>query len=91
MAFISTIPEDTAPTDVKQMYDKNLAAQGYIPNYTKVFSHRPQVIAAWTNLLTSIRGNMDLRRYELVTLLFPMPRFLTLPPQQRLAAFLAKP
>ena len=40
MAFISTIPEDMAPTDVKQMYDKSLAAQGYIPNYTKLFSHR---------------------------------------------------
>ena len=68
MAFISTIPEDGAPTDVKQMYDKNLETQGYIPNYSRVFSHRPQVMETWGNLLGSIRSNMDTRRYELITL-----------------------
>lgn len=68
MAFISVIPEDQAPTDVKQMYDKNLETYGYIPNYAKVFSHRPQVMQAWANLIGSIRSNMDTRRYELVTL-----------------------
>ncbi|MBE2224606.1 MAG: peroxidase-related enzyme [Anaerolineae bacterium] len=68
MAFIHTIPEDEASTEVQEMYDKNLQAQGYIPNYAKVFSHRPQVMAAWSNLLGSIRSNMDTRRYELVTL-----------------------
>lgn len=68
MAFISTIPEDQAPADVKQMYDGEINAKGYIPNYTRVFSHRPQVMAAWSNLLSSIRADMDLRRYELVTL-----------------------
>lgn len=68
MSFISTIPEDEAPADVKEMYGKDLEAKGYIPNYTKLFSHRPQVMEAWGNLLGSIRGNMDLRRYELVTL-----------------------
>jgi len=68
MAFISTILENQAAVDVKQMYDKNLETLGYIPNYSKVFSHRPKVMEAWTNLVGSIRSNMDTRRYELVTL-----------------------
>ena len=68
MAFINTIPVDQASDEVKQMYNDNLEALGYIPNYAKVFSHRPQVMEMWGNLLGSIRSNMDPRRYELVTL-----------------------
>jgi uncharacterized peroxidase-related enzyme len=68
MAFISTIPEDQAPDDVKRMYDQNLEKQGYIPNYSRVFSYRPQVMEAWGNLLRAIKSNLDTRRFELVTL-----------------------
>ena len=68
MAFISTVPVDQATGDVRQMYEGDQASQGYVPNYTKVFSQHPQVMAGWTGLMRSIRGNMDQRRYELVTL-----------------------
>jgi len=68
MTFISTIPEDKASPEVKQMYDEDLEDLGYIPNYSRAFSHRPQVMEAWGNLLVSIRNNMDIHRYELVTL-----------------------
>jgi len=68
MAFISTIPEEQAPDEVKRMYDQNLEKQRYIPNYSRVFSHRPQVMEAWAGLLRSIKSNMDTRRFELVTL-----------------------
>lgn len=68
MAFIATIAEDHAPDDVKRMYDQNLEKQGYIPNYSRVFSHRPQVMEAWGNLLRAIKGNMEMRRFELATL-----------------------
>lgn len=68
MAFITTIPEDDAPDDVKHLYDQNLEKQGYIPNYSRVFSHRPQVMEAWGNLLRAIKSNMDMRRFELATL-----------------------
>jgi alkylhydroperoxidase family enzyme len=36
-------------------------------NYERAFEHRPQVYAAWQQLLASIKANMDLRRYELAT------------------------
>lgn len=68
MAFISTIPENAASDEVKRMYDQNLEKQGYIPNYSRVFSHRPKVMDAWAGLLRAIKSNMDTRRFELVTL-----------------------
>jgi uncharacterized peroxidase-related enzyme len=68
MAFIQTVPEDQAVADVQMMYEENIASMGYLPNYVRAFSHRPQVLKAWGNLLGSIRQHMDTRRYELVTL-----------------------
>jgi uncharacterized peroxidase-related enzyme len=68
MAFVHTVPVDRASGDVHAMYARIEAAVGYVPNYAKLFSHRPQVMATWAAFLASIRGNMDLRRYELVTL-----------------------
>lgn len=68
MAFIQTVHEDQASSEVQIMYAKNLQAMGYIPNYARLFSHRPQVMAAWGSLLGSIRSNLDSRRYELITL-----------------------
>ncbi len=41
---------------------------GYVPNYSRVFAHRPEVYAAWTSLAGAIKGAMGARRYELATL-----------------------
>ena len=37
-------------------------------NYERAFEPRPDVYAAWGQLIGAIKANMDLRRYELVTL-----------------------
>ena len=37
-------------------------------NYERAFEERPDVLAAWVQLNTAIKANMDLRRYELATL-----------------------
>ena len=37
-------------------------------NYERAFESRPDVLAAWVQLNTAIKANMDLRRYELATL-----------------------
>ncbi|ADH62928.1 uncharacterized peroxidase-related enzyme [Allomeiothermus silvanus DSM 9946] len=68
MAFIGTFPVNQATGEVRAMYERAQANLGYVPNYAKVFSLRPEVMGAWSGLLASIRGHMDLRRYELVTL-----------------------
>ena len=68
MAFITTVPVEEAAGDVRTMYEQTQSSPGYVPNYAKLFSHRPQVMAAWEALISSIRANLDLRRYELITL-----------------------
>lgn len=67
MAFIETIPADDAQDEVRAMYERQQASWGYVPNYAKVFSHRPEVLARWGRLLAEIRRPMDPRRFELVT------------------------
>ena len=68
MTFINTIPVDQAAGDVRAMYEQSQRDLGYVSNFSKVFSHRPHVMAAWRTLLASIRSSLDPRRYELVTL-----------------------
>lgn len=67
MTFIQTVPAEQATDKLQELYNDDLKSMGYIANYTKAMSLRPQVIAAWRNLIGSIRSNMRLRRYELVT------------------------
>ena len=68
MSFIETIPVADATGDVRRMYEQNQAWLGFVPNYAKLFSLRPQVMDGWAQLQKSIRSTMDARRYELVTL-----------------------
>jgi uncharacterized peroxidase-related enzyme len=67
MTFVETVPEGDAAGDVAQMYETDRAAYGQVPNFTKAFSHRPGVYAAWRALNGEIKAGMDLRRYELAT------------------------
>jgi uncharacterized peroxidase-related enzyme len=68
MPFIEVVSEDQATGAVAAMYETDRQAFGYLPNLTKGFSLRPDVYAAWRQLNGAIKGNMDLRRYELATL-----------------------
>lgn len=68
MSYIETVPPEQAESSLKTLYDEAEGSVGYIPNYLKIFSHRPEVYKAWQQLNTGIRVNMSLRRYELVTL-----------------------
>jgi uncharacterized peroxidase-related enzyme len=68
MAFIHTVPFDEATGALAELYTAALRDSGAIDNGLRAFSLRPAAYAAWENLLVSIRSNMDLRRYELVTI-----------------------
>ena len=68
MAFIKTTRAHEATGDVHDMYRRQQDHWGYVPNYAKVFSHRPEVMARWGRLLAEIRRPADERRFELVTL-----------------------
>ena len=67
MAFIKTVAPAMAKNDVLEMYERQQAAWGFVPNYAKVFSGRPEVLARWGRLLAEIRRPMSKRRFELVT------------------------
>jgi uncharacterized peroxidase-related enzyme len=67
MTFIETVPTDQAEGAVAELYETDRAAFGHVPNFTQVFSHRPDVYAAWRQLNGAIKAGMDLRRYELAT------------------------
>lgn len=68
MSFLETIAESAAREKVAEQYEEEKSSKGYVPNYVQTFSLRPEVFDAWGSLITTIRRNMDLRRYELVTL-----------------------
>ena len=67
MSFIDTIGPAAAEGETAAMYRRQQAAWGYVPNYAKVFSHRPEVMARWGALLAEIKRPMDRRRFELAT------------------------
>jgi uncharacterized peroxidase-related enzyme len=68
MTFIETVAENRAGGATAQMYAADEDAFGHLPNFTRAFSHRPTVYAAWRQLNGAIKSGMDLRRYELATI-----------------------
>ena len=68
MSYIKTISAEQATGAVHEMYERQEDHWGYVPNYAKSFSHRPEVMARWGRLLAEIRRPLDDYRYELATL-----------------------
>jgi len=67
MAFIRTVDPSESEGDVRTMFERQQESWGFIPNYAKVFSHRPEVLARWGRLLAEIRRPMEDHRFELAT------------------------
>ena len=67
MPFTRTVPPEDATGTLKEIYDEQIKKLGYIPNYHKTFSLRPEASLAWRNLQSTIRSKMRLRRFEMVT------------------------
>ncbi len=68
MSYLETIDPELAEGDVAAMYQRQQAHFGYLPNYARAFSHRPEVMASWAALQATIRRQVSPRRFELVTL-----------------------
>jgi uncharacterized peroxidase-related enzyme len=66
--FIQTTPEAEAEGKLREIYEGDQKSLGDVPNHARVFSLRPEVLEAWRAFQGSIRKNLRLRRYELVTL-----------------------
>src|SRR5213592_1055937 len=67
MPYIETVADDSASGAAAELYEADRAVFGDLPNFTRAFSHRPDVYAAWRQLNGAIKASMDLRRYELAT------------------------
>lgn len=67
MSFIECIPDSQINDEIKAMYARQESFWGYIPNYARVFSHRPEIMGLWAQLQLGIKRHMDKRRFELVT------------------------
>ncbi len=68
MAFIDTTPASEATGEVRELYERQQGALGFLPNYAKVFCHRPDVMQAWASLQVAIRQNIDTKSYGLITI-----------------------
>lgn len=70
MAFIDTPSEESASPAAAELFAAERQRLGVdeLPNYVRLFAHRPAVYRAWRALLAAITENMDERRYELATL-----------------------
>lgn len=67
MSFIETISPAQASGQVREMYASEQADWGFVPDYVRLFCHRPAVMELWGKLLTEIRRPVDARRMELTT------------------------
>jgi uncharacterized peroxidase-related enzyme len=60
MAFVDGVPADELEDEARKQF-------GYVPNFVRLFSLRPDVYRAWQQLNGAIKQR-DVRRYELATL-----------------------
>ena len=67
MSFIETIAPAAASGDVHGMYERQQGRWGYVPNYARTFSARPDLMPLWADLLAGIRRHIEPRRFELAT------------------------
>jgi uncharacterized peroxidase-related enzyme len=67
MTFITTVDPAGARDDVAAMYRRQQDTWGFVPNFAKAFSHRPELMARWAALLAEVKRPLDKRRLELVT------------------------
>ena len=66
--FIQTVAESEAEGKLRELYEGDRRSLGYVPHYAMVFSLRPEVLESWRAFQGSIRRNLRLRLYELVTM-----------------------
>jgi uncharacterized peroxidase-related enzyme len=67
MTFIEPITDEAATEAEAELFAAERVRLGYVPNYTRLFARRPEVLAAWRQLVAAVSSSMDARRYELAT------------------------
>lgn len=68
MSILATTPESQAFGLKAKIYDDDLNTLGYVARHTKDLAVNPEAYLAFEALISAITHDMDVRRYELVTL-----------------------
>ncbi|QCO99547.1 carboxymuconolactone decarboxylase family protein [Arthrobacter sp. 24S4-2] len=68
MSILATTPESQAFGLKAKIYDDDLQSHGYVAKHTKDLAVNPEAYLAFEALISAITQNMDVRRYELITL-----------------------
>ncbi len=68
MTFIATTAASAADPELLDFYRRQQGSLDYLPNYARVFCHRPAVMAAWAALQRELRRHLDTRAYALISL-----------------------
>jgi uncharacterized peroxidase-related enzyme len=68
MWYIQPVADEDVEAALREVYSQDIEIDGYVKNTSRVWSHRPEMISLWLPLMKSIRSNLRLRTYELVTI-----------------------
>jgi len=68
MPFIEPVSDENASPAAAADFAADRERLGYVPTSSRLLAHHPAAVQAWQQLNGSIKAEMDLRRYELVTL-----------------------
>jgi uncharacterized peroxidase-related enzyme len=68
MWYIQPVADEKVEESLREFYKQDLEKEGYITNVSRTWSHRPEMIGLWMQLIKSIRTHLRLRTYELVTI-----------------------
>lgn len=68
MSYLHEIEYAQSTGQLRELYDRFIKENGYVPHHKSVFSLRPDVLASWLETTRLIRSHMRLRPFELVTL-----------------------
>ncbi|MCV2866469.1 carboxymuconolactone decarboxylase family protein [Albidovulum sediminicola] len=63
MSFVHTTPPEAATGAVADLYER-LSAAGPLPNWARLFSLNPALLAGWSALLEAVKARQDPRRYD---------------------------
>jgi uncharacterized peroxidase-related enzyme len=68
MSFIETTDPAAATGDIAALYQRLQGRQEYLPNYARIFCHRPAVMAPLATLQDMLKEHMDARLWALIAL-----------------------
>ena len=68
MTILEPVAEDAATGVAAELFAHDRANFGYVPIHSRVMAINPEAVRAFEGLVRAATAQMDLRRYELVTL-----------------------